>query len=71
MLKKSGDNQTFDKKGRPNLLAKTLLKKTKDVIVSSCLTGARFQEGMLIAIGTGVVKANDLGKAFVSLRSKF
>ena len=33
LLKKSGDNQTFSKNGRPNLLSKTLLKKAKDAIV--------------------------------------
>ena len=35
----SGDNQTFNKKIRPNLLSETLFKKTKDAIVGSRLAG--------------------------------
>ena len=70
LLKKSGDNQTYNKKSRPNLLSETLLKKTKDGIVGSHLASTIISRRMLIAIGTRVAKANDPGKAFASLRSK-
>ena len=69
MLKKSGDNQTYNKKSRPNLLSETLLKKAKDAIVGSHLASTLISRSMLIAIGTRVVKANDPCKAFASLRS--
>ena len=58
LLKKREDNQTFNKKGRPNLLSETLLKKTKDVIVGSRLAAIEISRKMIIAIGTAVVKAN-------------
>ena len=58
------------KKKRKKEKKKTLLKKTKDVFISSCLAGTIISGRMAIAIGTGVVKANDSGKAFSSLRSK-
>ena len=70
IVKKSGDNQTFSKKGGPNLLFETLFKKTKDVIVGSHLAGTVISRRMEITIGTTVVKANDPGKAFATLRSK-
>jgi len=41
--------------------------KTKDVIVGSRLAGTVISRRMVIAIGTGVVKANDPGKKFVPL----
>ena len=65
IVKKSGDNQTFNKKGEPNLLFETLFKKTKDVVVGSCLSGTVVSRKMVIAAGTGVVKANDPGKTYV------
>ena len=70
IAKKSGDNQTFNKRGGPNLLFETLLKKTKDVIVGSHLAGTVISRRLVITIGTRVVKANDPGKAFATLRSK-
>ena len=38
-----------------------LLKSTKDVIIGSHLAGTVISRRMVIAIGTGVVKANDSG----------
>ena len=70
LLKKSGDNQTFNKKGPSKLLSETLLKRTKDAIVGSHLAGTLISRRMVIAIITGVAKANDPGKAFASLRSQ-
>ena len=69
LLKKSVDNQTFNKKGQRNLLSETLLKKTKNVIFGSRLAGTVISRRMVIPIGTGVIKANDPGKP-ASLRSK-
>ena len=57
LLTKSGGNQTFSKKGRPNLLLETLLNKRKDVIVVSRLAGTVISRRMIITIGTKVVKA--------------
>ena len=42
-------------------MSKELLKRTKDVIIVLRLVGAVFSRRMAIAIGTGVVKANDPG----------
>jgi len=67
MAKANKDGPIFRKKGRPNLLSETLLLKTKDVIVGSRLAGTVISRRMVIAIGTGVVKANDPGKKFVPL----
>ena len=58
LLKMSGDNQTFNKKIRPNLLSETLFKKTKDAIVGSRLAGTVIYWRMVIDIGTGVAKTN-------------
>ena len=35
------------------------MKRTKDIIIGSRLEGADFSGKMAIAVGTGVVKAND------------
>ena len=69
-LKNSGDRQTFNKKGRQNLLSETLLTKKKGVIFGSCLAGTVISRRVVIAIGTGVIKANDAGETYGSLRSK-
>ena len=49
--------------GRPNLLSDALLKKNRDkirdIIVGKRLAGTVITRRMVIAIGTGVVKAND------------
>ena len=42
-----------------DLLSDALLKKTRYIIVESRLTGTVITRRMVIAIGTGVVKAND------------
>ena len=55
--------QAFIRKFGSNLLSQTLLKKTKDVIVRSHLAGTLISRRMVIAIATGVVKANDTSKA--------
>ena len=50
-----------------NLLSKTLFKKTKDVVVGSCLAGTVISRKMVIAAVTGVVKANGPGKTYAFL----
>ena len=55
--------QAFIRKFGSNLLSQTFLKKTKDVIVRSHLAGILISRRMVIAIATGVVKANDTSKA--------
>ena len=52
------------------LLFETLLGKTKDVIFGSRQAGTVISRRMIVAIGTRAVKANDPGKAFVSLSPK-
>ena len=37
-----------------------MLKKIKDVIIGSRLAGTAISQNMVVAIGTGVVKANEL-----------
>ena len=60
-FKNNGNSQNLKKIGRPNLLSEELLKRTKDVIIGSRLAGTVISRRMVIAIGTGVVKANDPG----------
>ena len=60
-FKNNGNSQNLKKIGRPNLLSQELLKRTKDVIIGSRLAGTVISRRMVIAIGTGVVKANDPG----------
>lgn len=67
-LKANGQQNTntlFKKTGRPNLLPEELLKKTKDVIIGTRLAGTVISRRMVIAIGNGVVKANDPGEDFI------
>ena len=47
------------RKRRPNLGDDEMLKKTKDIIVGSRLAGTAISRKMVIAIATGVIKAND------------
>ena len=49
----------IQRKGRPNLVDDEMLKKIKDIIVASRLTGTAITQKMVIAIATGVIKAND------------
>ena len=53
--------KNLKKIGRPNLLSEELLKRTKDVIIGSRLAGTVVSKRMVIAIGTGVIKADDPG----------
>ena len=63
-LKKNGDNQTYNKKNRSNLLSETLFHKTKEVIFGSSLTSTVILRRMVVPIGTRFVKVNNPGKAF-------
>ena len=59
LLKKRGIAKIKKKKiGRPNLLSKELLQRTKDEIFVSRLAGTVISSRMAINIETGVVKAN-------------
>ena len=60
-FKNNGNSQNLKKIVRPNLLSEELLKRTKDVIISSHLAGTVISRRMVIAIGTAVVKSNDPG----------
>ena len=59
--KKVKDKQLEGKKGkgRPNMLEEHLLNKVKDIIVGTRAAGGVISRRMVIAIGTGVVKANN------------
>ena len=46
------------RKGRPNLLDDKFLVKVKDVVTGVRMVGGVISREMVIAIGTGVVKAN-------------
>ena len=46
------------RQGRPNLFDDEFLVKFKDVVTGVCLAGGVISRKMVIAIGTGVVKAN-------------
>ena len=50
------------RKGRPNLLDDEFLVKMKDVVTGVCMAGGVISRKMVIAIGTGVIKANFLSK---------
>ena len=60
-FKNNGKSQNLKKIGRSNLLSEELPKRTKDFIIGSRLAGTVISRRMVIAIGTGVVKANDPG----------
>ena len=47
------------KGGRPNLVDDKMLKKIKDVISESPLASTVISQKMVVAIGTGVAKANE------------
>ena len=61
LFKNTGNSQNLKKTGRPNLLLEELLKRTKDVIIGSRLASTVISRRMAIAIGPGVIKANDPG----------
>ena len=56
LFKDNGNSQNINKIDRPNLLSEEL-----HVIIGSRLPGTVISRRMVIAIGTGVVKANDPG----------
>ena len=56
---KNGNETVLKSIGRPNLLSDILLKKTKNIIIGTRLAGTVISRRMVMAIGTGVVKAND------------
>ena len=56
--KKQNNVTAYKKKGRPNLLEDDLLTKVKDVVTGVRMAGGVISRRMVMAIGTGVVKAN-------------
>ena len=60
-FKNNGNSQNFKKIDPPNLLSEELLKRTKDVVISSRLAGTAISRRIVIAIETGVVKINHQG----------
>ena len=60
VIKNKGSTSSLSQKlARPNLLSESLMKKTKEIIVGTCLAGTVISRRMIIAIGTAVVKANE------------
>ena len=51
---------TFNKRGRPNLVRDDFLQKIKEVVTGVRLLGAVISRKMVISIGDGFLKANDL-----------
>ena len=60
-FKNNGNSQNLKKIVQPNLLSEELLKRTKDVIISSRLAGIVISRRMVIVIETGVIKTNHPG----------
>ena len=56
---KKNDLHSIGKRRRPNLVDDEMLKKIKDVIIGSRLAGTVISRKMVVAIGTGVAKANE------------
>ena len=52
--------EKFNKKGRPSLVGEELLVKIKEAIIGIGLTGAVISQKMVISIGNGLLKVNDL-----------
>ena len=50
------------KKGRPNLVENELLTKLRDIVIEGRMAGGEISRRRVIAIDTGVVKANCLSK---------
>ena len=55
---KKNDLHSVGKRGRPNLVDDLMVKKIKDVIIGSRLSGSVIDQKMVVAFGPGVVKAN-------------
>lgn len=60
--KKQNNDTVHRRKGRPNLLDDQTLGKVKDVVTGVRLAGGVISRKMVIAIGTGVLKANCASK---------
>ena len=56
--KKNHNATVHRRKGRPNILHDEFLVKVKDVVTGVCMAGGVISSKMVIAIGTGVIKAN-------------
>ena len=56
---KKNDLRSIGKRGRPSSVDDKMLKKIKDVIIGSRLASIVISRKMVVAIGTGVVKANE------------
>ena len=52
-------NPTFKKVGRPNLVDKTLLKKLKDIAISTRAPGGVINRKQILNIAKGIVRANN------------
>ena len=59
------------RKGRPNLLHDEFLVKVKDVVTRSPMAGGRISRKMVIAIDTGVIKANCPSKLKIEPSKQF
>ena len=57
---KKNDLHSIGKRGRPNLVDNETLKTIKVVIIGSRLAGTVISRKMVVAIGTSVVKVNEL-----------
>ena len=56
---KKNDLHFIGERGRPSLVDDEILKKIKDVLIESRLAGTVISRKTVVAIGTGVVKANE------------
>ena len=69
---KRNDNVNLHRrKGRPNLLQDEFLVKLKDVVTRSRMAGGRISRKMVIAIDTGVIKANCPSKLKIEPSKQF
>ena len=57
-IKKTDNAIVHRRKGRPNLLDDEFLLKVKDLVTRVRMAGGVISRKMVIAIGTGVIKAN-------------
>ena len=55
----SGEGNFINKVGRPNKVNDEIMLKIKEIIVGIRLAGAAISRKMVIAIGTGVIRANN------------
>ena len=69
--KKNDNANLHRRKGRPNLLHDEFLVKVKDVVTRSRMAGGRISRKMVIAIDTGVIKANCPSKLKIEPSKQF